>query len=209
MQAPKENQPPDIAVQQFLQRLVQDAPAHSRFLNMLSLLEHMGSRKIMLSQMNRAMDEDVLKHLAEEARHAFFFKHQAERVAGKELNGYENENTTALAAARMYFGRLDAYTTQQVGKDAAYAWVTRLVELRACWLYRIYQEILEKARASLSLKSLLAEEDLHLEHITQLCAAQEDMLDQLCAYEAELFEKLWVAIEADARLSHPLADAAE
>ena len=37
----------------FLTAIVNDPPAHARFMNMLSMLEHMGSRKIMVSQMNR------------------------------------------------------------------------------------------------------------------------------------------------------------
>ena len=98
----------EAPVREFLQAVVKNPPLHAKFMNMLSMLEHMGSRKIMVSQMRRTLTEDSLKHLAEEARHAYFFKRQAERVAGQALDGYTEENTMARVPALMYFGRLDA-----------------------------------------------------------------------------------------------------
>ena len=53
---------------------------HARFLNTLSLMEHIGSRKIMVSQTCGPLGREVLKHLAEETRHAFFFKKAAETL---------------------------------------------------------------------------------------------------------------------------------
>src|ERR1700742_1273833 len=93
---------------EFLNSIVKDPVQHARFMNMLSMLEHMGSRKIMVSQMNETLTEDTLKHIAEEARHAYFFKRQAERAAKKSLDGYTDENTFCRIPAAMYFGRLDA-----------------------------------------------------------------------------------------------------
>ena len=68
--------------QDFLTAVLADDRNHVRFLNMLSLLEHLGSRKIMLSQMKGILTQDILKHLAEETRHAFFFKREAEKLCG-------------------------------------------------------------------------------------------------------------------------------
>ena len=77
----------EAPVRAFLTEIVEQPEQHAKFMNMLSMLEHMGSRKIMLSQMNRTLTEDSLKHLAEEARHAYFFKRQAERAAKRALDG--------------------------------------------------------------------------------------------------------------------------
>lgn len=182
-------------VRAFLTRLVADPSGHAKFLNMLSMLEHMGSRKIMLSQMNRVLTEDALKHLAEEARHAYFFKRQAERVAGKALDGWDEGNTMARVPALMYFGRMDAGISKAVGDDAAYGWVSLIIELRACWLYGIYHEVLEASPVRLSLKSLLAEEDMHLAEMFAMCGGDHDRLKALSAYETALFGKLWTALE--------------
>ncbi len=179
------------SVRGFLAAIVRDPPAHARFMNMLSMLEHMGSRKIMVSQMHGVLTEDTLKHLAEEARHAYFFKRQAERIAGKALDGFTEDNTMARVSALMYFGRLDAGISAQVPAEDAYPWVSLVIELRACWLYGIYQEILDQSDVKLSLKSLIAEEDMHLADMYAACGADTEKLKALSAYETGLFGALW------------------
>ncbi len=58
---------------------------HARMTNTLSLLEHMGSHKIMATQHSAAIDQPTLKHVAEEAHHAYFMKRQAEKTAERAL----------------------------------------------------------------------------------------------------------------------------
>lgn len=184
-------------VRAFLDRIIKQPAEHARFMNMLSMLEHMGSRKIMVSQMNdhRNMTEDMLKHLAEEARHAYFFKRQAERMAKKSLDGYTDENTFCRAPAAMYFGRLDAGLAKQVPAKDAYPWTSLIIELRACWLYAMYHEVLQEAGVSISLKSLLAEEDMHLAEMFEMCGDNEPRLRALSGYETELFGKLFQSLQ--------------
>jgi len=187
----------EAPVRAYLSAIIKDREAHAKFMNMLSMLEHMGSRKIMVSQMHKGetLAEDTLKHLAEEARHAYFFKRQAERAVGKSLDGWTEENTTARVPALMYFGRMDAGISKIVGDDAAYGWVSLIIELRACWLYNIYQEALEASDYQLSLKSLIAEEDGHLAEMYEMCGSDTTRLRELSAYETELFGKLWAKID--------------
>lgn len=182
-------------VRSFLTTIVEDKPRHALFLNMLAMLEHLGSRKIMISQMDKVMTQDTLQHLSEEARHAYFFKRNAERVAGRSLDGWSDENTMCRIPAAMYFGRLDAGISKQVGADNAYGWVSLIIELRACWLYAIYQEVLEASSDHMSLKSLLAEEDKHLAEMFEMCGEDYDTLKALSAHETELFVKLWSHLE--------------
>ncbi len=191
------NAPHEAPVKNYLARIIADKEEHAKFMNMLSMLEHMGSRKIMVSQMDKgdSLTEDTLKHLAEEARHAYFFKRQAERAAGRSLDGWREENTTARVPALMYFGRMDAGISKIVGNDAAYGWVSLIIELRACWLYNIYQAALEESDYQLSLKSLIAEEDGHLEEMYAMCGSDTKRLRELSAYETSLFAKLWAQIE--------------
>ena len=193
------NKPHEAPVRAFLSALVQDEPRHAKFLNMLSMLEHMGSRKIMVSQMNRMgeLDQDTLQHLAEEARHAYFFKRHAERINGAPMKGWLDENTTARVPAMMYFGRMDAGISKRVNADDAYGWVSLIIELRACWLYGIYNDVVEEAGVHLPLKGLLAEEDHHLAEMFEMCGENHDLLKELSAYETELFAKLWPVIEAE------------
>ena len=135
------------------------------FLNLLSLLEHIGSRKIMLSQMKGILTQDILKHLAEETRHAFFFKREAEKLAGRSLEGYPDAETLAAGSGKLYFGRLDSGLTRPLGDvhaETGYLWVSLVIELRAIWVYRLYQKALKASGYPLPLKGIIAEEDKHL-----------------------------------------------
>ncbi len=186
-----QNRSLEAPVREFLEQIVREPARHALFMNMLSMLEHMGSRKIMLSQMNRTLTEETLSHLSEEARHAYFFKRHAERIGGVKLDGFTDTNTMCRVPALMYFGRLDAGITKEVGEVAAYPWVSLVIELRACWIYEIYQDVLERSGVALSLKALLAEEDQHLADMFAQCGGQYEMLRKLSAYETGLFVNFW------------------
>lgn len=178
---------------------------HARFLNTLSMMEHIGSRKIMVSQTEGPLGREILKHLAEETRHAFFFKKAAETLARRTLE-YDAAETLSPASARMYFGRLDANIAAELGSDVdveiPYLYVSLIVELRAIWTYRLYQEALAARSGSLSLKSILAEEELHLtqmlERLQALGAKPERYVAEFARMEDGLFRKLWAALETAA-----------
>ena len=181
-----------------------DNPArHARFLNTLSLMEHIGSRKIMASQSGTNLRNDTLKHLAEETRHAFFFKRAAEAIAGRELT-YDDADTIAGASARQYMGRLDAFIEDALSnrpRETAYLYMSLIVEFRAVWLYRLYQDVLAAKNLPLSLKSVLAEEELHLremkERLEELDPACEQHTRAFCVFEAERFRALWAGLRAN------------
>lgn len=178
---------------------------HARFLNTLSMMEHIGSRKIMVSQTEGPLGRDILKHLAEETRHAFFFKKAAETLARRKLE-YDVGETLCPASARMYFGRLDAGITATLDPDThvevPYLYVSLTVELRAIWTYRLYQDALVARSTSLSLKSILAEEELHLsqmlERLRALGAHPEQHVPTFARHEDKLFRTLWMALESAA-----------
>ncbi|MBI4422307.1 MAG: hypothetical protein HY554_01185 [Elusimicrobia bacterium] len=148
---------------ELLRALLARPQAHARFLNTLSLLEHIGSRKILLSRGASPLGEGELRHLAEEARHALFFRRAAERVARRPM-GYGAEDLLSPSAARMYMGRLDAEVARRLGPDIgqAYRYVTLAVELRALWFYRLYERVLREAGEALTLAGILREENGHL-----------------------------------------------
>jgi hypothetical protein len=186
----------------FLKSVTGRSETHSRFLNMLSLLEHIGSRKIMLSQMRGDMDKEILKHMAEETRHAFFFKHQAERLAGHALENFDASSTLCAAEAKMYFGRLDAEIKHILGdkapSQAAYLWVSFIVELRAAWIYPLYEAALKEANISIPLKSVIAEEEKHLaemeENLQALGMMNDIHLARMAAAETKLFTRILDAL---------------
>lgn len=198
-----ERQSEDLAplVQNQLAAFCADAPKHALFLNTLSMMEHIGSRKIMASQSPVDPDHDTLKHLAEEARHAYFFKRAAEKFTEQKLD-YADAHTFAGPSARAYMGRLDAFTAAQLAPDAPaqlpYLYMSLIVELRAIWFYRMYQAALATSGSTMSLKSVLAEEELHLtemlDHIGALDAEMDARLATLMEFEDGRFRSLWNAI---------------
>ena len=110
----------------------------------------------------------------------------------------------ARVPALMYFGRMDAGISKEVGDEAAYGWVSMIIELRACWLYHIYHEVLADSSLALSLKSLLAEEDMHLAEMYAMCGHDTETLKAMSAYETELFATLWGALQ-NAQISYAQA----
>jgi hypothetical protein len=180
----------------FLARVCAAPNLHCRFLNTLSLLEHIGARKIMATQTSGgALRGDTLRHIAEEARHAWFFKRQAEAVAGHGLS-YDDATIMAGPHARAYMARLDAYVARAAQGASAYLYMSLVIELRAVWFYRIYQDVLTASGKTIKLGGLLVEEDRHLEEMQgQLSALGEDRLADFTAYEEILFQNFLAALE--------------
>ena len=186
------------ATQSLLGAIIHDGALHADFLNTLSMLEHMGSHKIMATQHGPMIDQATLKHLAEEARHAFFFKRQAEREAPSGAAGL-----MAPSAARGYFQRLEAEILRDLPAQApartAYLTMSLTVEFRAIWAYRLYQEVLTRAGSAMSLKSLLAEESGHLgemvEGLRQIGQFDSRRLQFLWDVEQKLYRRLLAQLQ--------------
>jgi hypothetical protein len=185
-----------------LDRTIASPAQHGRLINTLSLLEHMGSHKIMATQHRADIDQATLRHVAEEAHHAYFMKRQAEKTADRPLE-YVAADLLAPSAARMYFQRLEAATVRTLGREcgprAAYLYMSMIVEFRALWFYGLYQEALQRARHVLSLKRVIGEEENHLDEMaTRLEAAgarSDAHVTMLLARERILFARLLSAFD--------------
>jgi hypothetical protein len=185
-----------------LEAIVAEPQRHARMINTLSLLEHMGSHKIMATQHSAAIDQATLKHVAEEAHHAFYMKRQAEKTAERALE-YVAGDLLAPASARMYFQRLEGATVRALRKQrssrAAYLYMSMIVEFRALWFYGLYEQVLKRARHALSLKRVLGEEQAHLGDMAERLEAGGELDDaratQVLAAERKLYSRLLGALE--------------
>ena len=188
--------------ERFLQGLLARGDLHIRFMNTLSRLEQMGSQRIFATQSGAAMDEETLRHLAEETRHAWFFRQQAERLAKQPLD-YAASSLLAPASAAMYFKKLEATIArpQQSGLPVRgiYLYMSLVIEFRAVWFYRLYQRALSEAGIAVSLRSLLAEESSHLKGmlraLRQIDADLPRRLDAFLLTEQKLYTRLLRALE--------------
>jgi hypothetical protein len=185
-----------------LEGIVAEPKRHARMLNTLSLLEHLGSHKIMATQHSAAIDQATLKHVAEEAHHAFFMKRQAEKTAERSL-AYVVEDLLAPSSARMYFQRLEGATVRALGPRrsarAAYLYMSLIVEFRALWFYGLYEQALKRARHALSLKRVLGEEQAHLGDMAERLEEGRELDDaramEVLAVERTLYSRLLGALE--------------
>jgi len=190
------------ATEALLESIVASDALHPKLLNTLSMLEHMGSHKIMATQHGARISEATLRHLAEECHHAFFMKRQAEKAAARPLE-YEARDLLAPQAARMYFQRLEASMVSTLERDdaidAAYLYMSMIVELRAIWFYQLYQQILQRHKHPVSLKRLLGEEQNHLtEMAARLSHAGEfsdARLDAFVGTERELYGRFLSSLQ--------------
>ena len=190
--------------------LVQDPCRHGLWLNTLSYLENCGARKIASCQHPTRVKEEMLKHAAEEFRHAFYLKTQLSRI-GQEYEDYRLSfllggwpachylNTLDIGACR-YLASLGK-TIREI-KELSYLLVTYAIELRAGELYPIYQAALKEQKSKVQVQSILLEEKEHLEEMESelhLVREASKYIESVCQMEAGLFKK-WLESCRDEQL---------
>jgi hypothetical protein len=158
-----------------LPQIIADNQLHARWLNTLSLMENTGARKISASEDPTTVTYIILKHAAEEHRHAFYLKKQIEKTGDNLCPTYSAEYLIAPAYSRYYLNQLDIDVCRYLKKElhlsgselrfAAYLLVTYAIEVRADELYPIYQDALDNAGSKINVKSIILEEEGHLEEM--------------------------------------------
>jgi rubrerythrin len=141
----------------------------------------------------------ILKHAAEEHRHAYYLKKQLDKLDGDLCKTYTSDELLAPNDTKFYLNALDVavcrYLKQHFNlsgyelKFAAYLFVTYAIEVRADELYPVYQDVLTAAGSKVTVKSIILEEEGHL----------EEMLNQLRSFDAdwEKHAELVIKIEQD------------
>jgi hypothetical protein len=158
-----------------LPKIIADNQLHARWLNTLSLMENTGACKISASEDPLSVTYIILKHAAEEHRHAFYLKKQIEKTGKDSCPTYAAEYLIAPGYSRYYLNQLDIDVCRYLknvlklsGKElrfAAYLLVTYAIEVRADELYPVYQQALENAGNKVNVKSIILEEEGHLEEM--------------------------------------------
>ncbi len=164
------------STRELLTRIVNSDELHAKWLNTLSYLENCGARKIAACEHPTLVKEEMLKHAAEEFRHAHHLKRQIEKVSKTPLETYLPEFILGGASTMRYLNMLDLKTCRLLKesglpcnqiKPAAYLLVTYAIELRAEELYLIYDEVLRKVHSRVTVKSILLEEKEHLNEMIE------------------------------------------
>lgn len=155
--------------------IINDVQLHTRWLNTLSLMENTGARKISACEDTETVTYIILKHAAEEHRHAFYLKKQIEKIDKAACPTYSSVYLLAPNSSKHYLNQLDVdvcrYLKKELGltgselRFAAYLLVTYAIEVRADELYPIYQDALDNASSKVNVKSIILEEEGHLEEM--------------------------------------------
>jgi hypothetical protein len=163
-------------IKQLLTAIIATDELHAKWLNTLSFLENCGARKIAACEHPTFVKEEMLKHAAEEFRHAHYLKRQISRISSEPIETYSLSDIMGEVATLHYLAALDTKTSRylktlglphNVMKEAAYLLVTYAIELRAAELYPIYDEILRQAGSRIAVKSILLEEKEHLHEMEE------------------------------------------
>ncbi len=189
--------------------IISNTTTHAKFLNTLSYMENVGARKISKFEPKIDVGLMVLKHAAEEHRHAFYLKKQITKLVEGGFETYQDEFLLSPKSSKFYLDLLDVKVCQYVQKKlgltgaevkwAAYLLVTYAIEVRADELYPIYQKMLTAQQSKVQVKSIILEEEGHLEEmIKQLKAFSPDWeihAQKAIEFEQGLFKDWILSIE--------------
>lgn len=196
----------EIDMYNLLQHIVDNDVLHAKWLNTLSFMENAGARKISACEHTTDVNLIQLKHAAEEHRHAYYLKKQIAKTNIHTCKTYRTEELIASACTRHYLQQLDIHACRYLKntfglqdkelKYAAYLFVTYAIEVRADDLYPIYQQVLDASKSKVMVKSIILEEEGHLEemiHQLESFASDWEMhAKKIQDMEQQLFEE-WVA----------------
>lgn len=199
--------------QEFMQQLpiiINSNGLHAKWLNTLSYMENCGARKIARCQHPTLVKEEMLKHAAEEFRHAHYLKRQIPKISSQSLIDYSPQSMLGGISTVNYLHTLDMHTCRYLSHTiglshceiiaAAYLLVTYAIELRADELYRSYDFILKEQASKITVKSILLEEKEHLREMRdglQQLPSGLTYAEQICQFESVLCKKWLIEIQND------------
>ena len=186
-----------------LNNIIGTPSIHAKWLNTLSFMENAGARKISASEDKENVNLIILKHAAEEHRHAYYLKKQIAKLGENLCETYHNQFLLSPASSKYYLAILDVmvckYLKKELGligtqlKFTAYLLVTYAIEVRADELYPIYQQALDDAGSKVNVKSIILEEEGHLEEmlaqLKQFSPEWEKHANVAVNFEKQLFEE--------------------
>lgn len=164
------------SIETVINMIVNSDELHAKWLNTLSYLENCGARKIAACEHPTLVKQEMLKHAAEEFRHAHHLKRQIAKISAASIETYSPMHILGGSATLHYLNALDIKTSRYLKglglsknaiKEVSYLLVTYAIELRADELYHIYDQILRKVGSPIIIKSIVLEEKEHLNEMRE------------------------------------------
>lgn len=195
-----------------LDSIVISEPLHRAWLNTLSFLEHCGARKIHRTDFGPYLDETILAHAAEEARHALYFKKLVRKLDPAAPKDYDFRLMLCGYSGYRYFQMLDSGVERAVHEDPdlkhlnrskrnllCYLYVTTLIEERAMTVFPAYNEALIRRGLPFRIDGIIREEKGHLEEMQQMLPLHDERwmerLVSMRQFEQDLFCRFELALQ--------------
>ena len=149
----------DPSVAGLLDRLVASPEAELEWIDLLSQLEYVGCRKIVKSVGFESVSLEILRHVSEEASHAFLLKSVVEEGGLRDRSWRDGR---FAEAGWRYFQGLDQRISALPGSEGLrYPGVSWAIERRVLVVYPAYLERTRNESLKRALRRILAQEERH------------------------------------------------
>ena len=174
----------DPALLDFLGKLAASPQLELEWIDLLSQLEYVGCRKIVKSIGFESVSLEVLRHVSEEASHAYLLKAVVEEGG---IVGRSWRDGRFAEAGWGYFQNLDRRISALPGADGLrYPAVSWAIERRVLVVYPAYLRVSRNEALKKALRRILAQEERHGAQF-----AQVPFPDGMAAEIARIEEALW------------------
>jgi hypothetical protein len=181
----------DPSVVEFLGLVAVDPRTELEWIDLLSQLEYVGCRKIVKSVGFESVSLEVLRHVSEEASHAFLLKSVVEEGGLRDRSWREGK---LAEAGWRYFQSLDQrISALPESEGLRYPGVSWAIERRVLVVYPAYLKVTRNESLKKALRRILAQEERHGAQFSEF-RFPDGYLDQIARIE----ESLWPAFVAEA-----------
>jgi hypothetical protein len=150
---------PDAALLGFLERLSEAPELELEWIDLLSQLEYVGFRKIVKSVGFESVDLELLRHVSEEASHAFLLKAVVQE-SGRGGRSWRDGRFCAVGFR--YFQELDQRVSAlPASPGLRYPGVSWAIERRVLVVYPAYLKTTRHEGLQRALRSILSQEERH------------------------------------------------
>ncbi|MBI3854053.1 MAG: ferritin-like domain-containing protein [Planctomycetes bacterium] len=194
MAPPIGNPPPlaeDASIVELLGKVVTSTDLELEWIDLLSQLEYVGCRKIVKSVGFEAVSLEILRHVSEEASHAFLLKSVVEEGGLRDRSWRDGR---FAAAGWRYFQELDQRVSALPGSEGLrYPAVSWAIERRVLVVYPAYLRLTRNESLRKALRRILAQEERHGAQFGEIRYP-----DGHLAQVARIEESLWPEFAAEA-----------
>ena len=189
----------DPSVEELLGRIVASPDVELEWIDLLSQLEYVGCRKIVKSVGFEAVSLEILRHVSEEASHAFLLKSVVEEGGLRDRSWRDGR---FAEAGWGYFQSLDQRISSLPGSDGLrYPGVSWAIERRVLVVYPAYLKVTRNESLKKALRRILAQEERHGAQFGEF-AFPDGYLTQVARIEEALWPEF--AARATALSASPL-----